>query len=278
MNRNYLRSLLMVLFILLLISQQSDAAQKVQIVPYGQASARVQFGIDKLNTALKAAGCQTVSSSRSATSVDGPAIHIGHLGKSQKLLSLINESSLKLKPGQPGKEGFVLATAKNNITVVAGNDDTGILYGCLELAERIKAAGSIPKNLAVVDTPVFTLRGPCVGMVLMEIIYDDINYDFRYTPKNFPFFYDKKLWTQYLDFLLENRMNTLYLWNGHPFTGLPKKPTSAASGSSKTFTTSTSHTPWQNQEMSPSLTTDPPSLHASTRAIAYPSLSANILT
>ena len=38
----------------------------------------------------------------------------------------------------------------------------------------------------------------------------------------FPFFYDKEQWLEYLDFLCENRMNTLYLWNGHPFASLVK--------------------------------------------------------
>jgi hypothetical protein len=39
-------------------------------------------------------------------------------------------------------------------------------------------------------------------------------------PENFPWFYDKDLWIRYLDMLVENRMNTLYLWNGHPFASL----------------------------------------------------------
>jgi len=224
MKNNYLTSLLTVLIIYLLASQQSYAAQHVRIVLYGRPSARIQFGIDKVKIALETAGCQTVSSTSSATSVDEPAIHIGHLGKSQKLLSLINSSSLELAPGQPGKEGFVLTSIKNNITVIVGTDDTGILYGCLEFADRFKSTGSIPKNLAVVDAPVFTLRGPCIGMVLMDIIYDDTNYDYLYTPETFPFFYDKELWIRYLDFLLENKMNTLYFWNGHPFTSLLRLP------------------------------------------------------
>ncbi len=29
---------------------------------------------------------------------------------------------------------------------------------------------------------------------------------------------------RYLDFLVENRFNTLYMWNGHPFTSLLKLP------------------------------------------------------
>jgi hypothetical protein len=32
--------------------------------------------------------------------------------------------------------------------------------------------------------------------------------------------YDKALWIQYLDSLVANRLNSLYLWNGHPFASL----------------------------------------------------------
>ena len=35
--------------------------------------------------------------------------------------------------------------------------------------------------------------------------------------QEFPFFYDKALWTEYLDFLAENRFNYIAFWNGHPF-------------------------------------------------------------
>ena len=35
-------------------------------------------------------------------------------------------------------------------------------------------------------------------------------------------FYDKEQWIKYLDMLVENRMNSLYLWNGHPFASLVK--------------------------------------------------------
>ena len=41
-------------------------------------------------------------------------------------------------------------------------------------------------------------------------------------PESFPWFYDKKQWIKYLDMLVANRMNSLYLWNGHPFASLVK--------------------------------------------------------
>jgi hypothetical protein len=45
-------------------------------------------------------------------------------------------------------------------------------------------------------------------------------YNYPYTPELFPFVYDEQQWVEFLDMLVENRMNTLYLWNGHPFSSL----------------------------------------------------------
>jgi hypothetical protein len=113
---------------------------------------------------------------------------------------------------------------RGNDWLVTGSDPSGVLYGCLELAARVRQAGSLPASLDVADRPEFVLRGPNIGMQKTTVTYDGATYDYRYTPEEFPFFYDKALWTRYLDFLLANRMNTLYLWNGHPFTSLLKLP------------------------------------------------------
>jgi hypothetical protein len=67
-----------------------------------------------------------------------------------------------------------------------------------------------------------TLRGTCVGMQKTYILPGRKVYEYPYTPELFPWFYDKALWREYLDFLVANRMNTLYLWNGHPFASLVK--------------------------------------------------------
>ncbi|MGC3960942.1 MAG: hypothetical protein QM813_24305 [Verrucomicrobiota bacterium] len=66
------------------------------------------------------------------------------------------------------------------------------------------------------------LRGTCVGMQKTYILPGRKVYEYPYTPELFPWFYDKTLWTEYLDSLVANRMNTLYLWNGHPFASLVK--------------------------------------------------------
>jgi hypothetical protein len=100
------------------------------------------------------------------------------------------------------------------------NDDSGVLYGCLELAKRIRADGKLPDDLFFHDQPAMKLRGTCVAMQKTFILPGRKVYEYPYTPELFPWFYDKKLWMEYLDFLAANRMNTLYLWSGHPFASL----------------------------------------------------------
>lgn len=121
------------------------------------------------------------------------------------------------------KEAFLLQRMGNTI-VVAGYDPSGVLYGAMELADRVRAAHALPAKLDYEDHPQLKLRGAAIGMQKPEITYEGAEYDYRYTPQEFPFFYDKAAWTKYLDQLAEERINALYLWNGHPFTSLLKLP------------------------------------------------------
>ena len=70
------------------------------------------------------------------------------------------------------------------------------------------------------DGPEMVLRGACVGLQKMTYLPGHGVYEYPYTPESFPWFYDKEQWIKYLDMLVANRMNSLYLWNGHPFASL----------------------------------------------------------
>jgi hypothetical protein len=119
------------------------------------------------------------------------------------------------------KESFSISTGKGS-TVISGNDESGILYGCLELAGRIKAAKAFPASLQFKDAPEMVLRGACIGLQKSTYLPGRNVYEYPITPETFSWFYDKQLWIQVLDSMLENRMNSLYLWNGHPFASLVK--------------------------------------------------------
>ncbi|KAA0989139.1 alpha-d-galacturonidase [Dyadobacter aurulentus] len=199
------------------VCAKSDAAAKetIGIVLAGEKNARIDFGVSRLKQALTAAGYE-VSSGKSVKKATGKQLFIGLLDQPdiQKILA---------KPGasRPGKEGYILNT-NGNQTVIAGADASGALYGCLDLAERIKQTGKLPGQLAVKDQPEMVMRGACIGIQKPVYLPGRTVYEYPYTPENFPWLYDKALWIKYLDMLVDNRMNSLYLWNGHPFASLVK--------------------------------------------------------
>jgi len=124
----------------------------------------------------------------------------------------------------PQAEEAFLIKQVGKTWVVTGSDPSGVLYGELELADRVRAGRALPESIDDMEHPALKLRGTCIGMQKQEITYEGAEYDYPYTPQNFPFFYDKAEWTKYLDMLAEERYNALYLWNGHPFTSLLKLP------------------------------------------------------
>jgi hypothetical protein len=197
------------------------AAQNVAVSIEADASPRIEFGAQKIVDALNDVGDK-------AWLVHGPSGHSGitvliGIAHQGSLRELENAGQLDLKKSESGKEGFIITTGKlGGRIAVVGNDDSGTLYGCLELAKRIRVADKLPRELDFSDKPAMALRGTCVAMQKTFIIPGRHVYEYPYTPELFPWFYDKKLWTDYLDFLAANRMNTLYLWSGHPFASLIK--------------------------------------------------------
>lgn len=183
------------IWILLLMSLPAWAGEPVVLQAAAGNAPRVAYGIEKLSGALKEAG-YTISRS----------------GK--KVIRIVQQ-------GNSGKEGFSISSKDATITI-AGTDASGILYGCLELAERIRENGRIPQQINFSDKPEMVLRGACVGLQKPYYLPGRTVYEYPYTPETFPWFYDKQLWVQYLDSLAVNRFNSLYLWNGHPFASLVK--------------------------------------------------------
>lgn len=165
----------------------------------GKTSPRIQYAADQLNKALA-----------------------GILQPESPTRIILSSDKLEKVEGKRTPEGYHLFREVDGTYRIQGFGDSGTLYGVLELAKRVTEAGELPHTLDVTEVPAFRLRGPCIGMQLTSILPGRDTYEYPYTPDNFPFFYDKDQWIEYLDFLVANRMNTLYLWNGHPFASLVK--------------------------------------------------------
>ena len=183
------------------------ASGPVAILLDDDAAPRVKFGAERLSQTLAKVGYEPCVLQQATAPVGSTCIALTTGGQAQGVTSL---------------ERFELSRAANGSYRVAGLGASGTLYGALELARRVTEAGELPAEVDLTDGPAFKLRGPCIGMQLTSILPGRDTYEYPYTPENFPFFYDKHQWIEYLDFLVEHRMNTLYLWNGHPFASLVK--------------------------------------------------------
>ena len=128
--------------------------------------------------------------------------------------------TLRIAGGSPA-EGFTIEKKGKKI-IVMGNDGPGVIYGVNRLKEYYLMNRSYEGLTTITEAPEMVLRGACVGLQKTVYLPGHRVYEYPYTPENFPWFYDKALWIKYLDMLAADNMNTVYLWNGHPFASLVK--------------------------------------------------------
>ena len=122
-------------------------------------------------------------------------------------------------------EGFNIARIKNDggITIfILGNDQAGLMYGGLELAEIIKFNGinSIPN---ITQNSYMKKRGVKMNIPLdvRTPSYTDVS---DAAQQNIPEMWSMEFWKEYLDSLASYRFNFVSLWSLHPFPSLVKVP------------------------------------------------------
>ncbi len=118
-------------------------------------------------------------------------------------------------------EGFTISRRAKAVTIT-GNDGAGAIYGANRLLELWQEDPTLSTLTTRTEAPQMVMRGACVGLQKTVYLPGHSVYEYPYTPENFPWFYDKALWLRYLDLLAAANMNTVYLWNGHPFASLVK--------------------------------------------------------
>jgi len=213
-----MRSFPLFAFTYVLLSVSSVLAQTTQkiLLPL-KPSVRMEFAAERLSAALKKNGYSAIIQPLAKFAPKQNTIVLG---------SIQRNLTSKIPPGlieqarNAGKEGFTIAYGKDGELYIIGADDSGVLYGTLELIERLENEKKIPAKLSITDHPEMVLRGTCIGLQKPDYLPGHDVYEYPYTEETFPWLYDKKLWIKYLDMMVENRYNSLYLWNGHPFSSL----------------------------------------------------------
>ena len=152
-------------------------AQHISIVTGKKASNREQYAKEYLEKKLTALGYEVTA---------------------KKGLRI----TLKCRNSGP-TEGYTISRNNKGITI-EGNDPSGVIYGAVELAERLKNGGATER---IEESPQMVMRGTCIGLQKTVYLPGHAVYEYPYTPENFPWFYDKAEWVKYLDMLVENKMN-----------------------------------------------------------------------
>lgn len=207
-----------ILLYVLLCSVCTFAAEhKLNVVLPKNANNRVAFAAEYLQKKLSPLGFEVVVTSEAKSHANAEC---------QVFLAMAEGATVSTPAEGMKKEGFTITAQQGKRgrmkVCVTGNDGTGCIYGCNELVSQIRKNGVHNLPSSMIDAPEMVLRGGCIGVQKPYLLPGRQVYEYPYTPDLFPWFYDKKQWIDYLDMLVENRMNSVYLWNGHPFASLVK--------------------------------------------------------
>ncbi|MFZ4726010.1 MAG: alpha-d-galacturonidase [Paludibacter sp.] len=211
------RKSLVVVFVIFIVF--GLRAETIQVFTFQDASNRVQFGVDMLSKALKSAG-YSVGNAVPKVQLKNEKCIIVLEKKDPALTRILKQYKFQL-PDTLKKESFFIGTRKNT-TLICGADGNGVIYGCREIIDRFQNSKKLDLPVSITDAPEMVMRGACIGVQKTTYLPGRTVYEYPYTPETFPWFYDKNQWIEYLDMLVANRMNSLYLWNGHPFASLVK--------------------------------------------------------
>ena len=187
------------------------------------AGPATRYGLDLLTAAFEETGLLLQGKARELgrqidrPGDDGSVLVVLGVRTTPAIAELERQEWLLYTRGAPGPNGYCVTMIPGRVVVVTGADDAGVLYGCQELARMVREHGQIPRDLDRAETPDLEWRGPAIGLQLTEVEPPRQVYEYPITPDRFPWFYDRDLWLELLDTLLEQRANVIYLWSGHPF-------------------------------------------------------------
>lgn len=109
-----------------------------------------------------------------------------------------------------GNEAFTISHSGNTIKITGG-DKRGMIYGCLSLAEDLRNGIALEKVKERTESPHYPLRA---------IKFNTPWYSYRPSSaidQHYETVRDTNYWRAFLDMMVENRFNSLAIFNLHPF-------------------------------------------------------------
>ncbi len=178
-------------------------------IAFRSDSPQLNFAISRLEEALK-----DVNEIPTACDLAEPGTRdILILADETDALYLPNATSQTNISDQIKEDGFQIIRESNVLCVVARNQ-TGAMYGTLELAEQIRSKYGLRNIEEKISNPRFEFRA-----IKFNLPWS------AYRPSENPAMNlhtetcrSLAFWQRFMDMMAENRFNVLSLWNLHPFT------------------------------------------------------------
>ncbi|HET9276769.1 MAG TPA: hypothetical protein VFN95_01245, partial [Flavitalea sp.] len=122
---------------------------------------------------------------------------------------------LKIDANQLGPEAFSIERNATLITVTGG-DERGLIYGSLSLCEDVRNGIPISRITAKTEKPHVPFRA-----IKFDLPWDTYRHSYALDLHG-ETCRDTMYWKAFLDMMVENRFNSLSLWNLHPYPYLIK--------------------------------------------------------
>ncbi len=184
---------------LLLLAGEALAGPVVAVIAPAQAAGPGRYGVERLEQALRAKGCEITDSAAGAEFV----LFAG-LSADREVAGILREWKA---PVPAGAEALTIWRGRyqgKTAAVVAGADAAGLMYAALDAAGRIgwSVAGRPLEYLAnTTEKPYLAQRG--ISMYTMQRAYFESR------------LYDQRYWERYFDLLAASRINSFVVIFGY---------------------------------------------------------------
>jgi hypothetical protein len=172
--------------VMLVIQLSYTVRSQTVAIQYDTSSEQVSYAAQILEKALVKQGCHLTN---------GPADYS---------ITLLTEA------GALSGEAYTILPEGKRITI-KGGDGRGIIYGSLSLAENLRNGLLLPDIKAQTESPRLPFRA-----IKFDLPWDTYRHSFS-LDQHQETCSDLKYWEAFLDRMVENRFNTLTLWNLHPY-------------------------------------------------------------
>ncbi len=167
-------------------------------IAYDIVSKPLTFAVDRLKKAYQRSGQQVITTNLTTAN------------KNEDISVVIANDTRSIQ-----KEGYNINFINKKLRITA-IDETGAMYGLLDLAEQIQMGRTWQTVKTVTVNPHFTVRAIKYNLPWSSYRSGPAMDQHMQTSK------DHNFWQAFLDQMAENRFNVLSLWNIHPFSFMVK--------------------------------------------------------